>query len=172
MRRSIGKRLGESWPRSAKMQTPFRLVVCLLLRMARGTRAAVGRGHRPGTAPCRGRRRSSQHRRHFPGETVVRRELPSSHDGWLVRTANRELVLIDAVRQSEKTFGLAADAEVLLDGRPAQVEDFRTTLPAWHPHQLRHTKATEIRREAGLDAARVVLGHRSQQITEPMQRST
>jgi integrase len=36
----------------------------------------------------------------------------------------------------------------------------------WHPNQLRHTKATEIRREAGLDAARVVLGHRSPQITE------
>jgi integrase len=36
----------------------------------------------------------------------------------------------------------------------------------WHPHQLRHTKATEIRKEAGLDAARAVLGHRSPQITE------
>jgi integrase len=39
-------------------------------------------------------------------------------------------------------------------------------LPPFHPNQLRHTKATEIRREAGLDAARVVLGHRSPQITE------
>lgn len=39
-------------------------------------------------------------------------------------------------------------------------------MPHWHPHQLRHNKATEIRREAGLDAARVVLGHRSPQITE------
>lgn len=39
-------------------------------------------------------------------------------------------------------------------------------VPAWHPHQLRHTKATEIRREAGLDGARAVLGHRSPQITE------
>jgi site-specific recombinase XerD len=36
----------------------------------------------------------------------------------------------------------------------------------WHPNQLRHARATEIRREAGLDAARVVLGHRSPQITE------
>jgi integrase len=36
----------------------------------------------------------------------------------------------------------------------------------WHPNQLRHTKATELRREAGLDAARVVLGHRSPQVTE------
>jgi hypothetical protein len=36
----------------------------------------------------------------------------------------------------------------------------------WHPNQLRHAKATEIRREAGLDAARAVLGHRSPVITE------
>jgi integrase len=39
-------------------------------------------------------------------------------------------------------------------------------VPHWHPHQLRHTKATEIRREAGLDAARAVLGHRSPRVTE------
>ena len=39
-------------------------------------------------------------------------------------------------------------------------------VPHWHPHQLRHAKATELRKEAGLDAARVVLGHRSPQITE------
>jgi integrase len=39
-------------------------------------------------------------------------------------------------------------------------------IPHWHPNQLRHTKATEIRREFGLDAARAVLGHRSPKITE------
>jgi integrase len=39
-------------------------------------------------------------------------------------------------------------------------------LPHWHPHQLRHTAATLIRKEYGLDVARVVLGHRSPQITE------
>ncbi|MBL8793224.1 MAG: tyrosine-type recombinase/integrase [Planctomycetia bacterium] len=42
----------------------------------------------------------------------------------------------------------------------------RAKIPNWHPHQLRHTQATEIRREAGLDAARAVLGHRSPAITE------
>ena len=36
----------------------------------------------------------------------------------------------------------------------------------WHPNRLRHAKATELRREFGLDAARAVLGHRSPQITE------
>jgi integrase len=35
----------------------------------------------------------------------------------------------------------------------------------WYPHQLRHTAATEIRKEFGLDAARAVLGHRSVVIT-------
>ena len=29
----------------------------------------------------------------------------------------------------------------------------------WHPNQLRHSKATEIRRQFGLEAAQVVLGH-------------
>ena len=36
----------------------------------------------------------------------------------------------------------------------------------WHPHQLRHSAATEIRREFGLEVARVVLGHSSPAVTE------
>lgn len=31
----------------------------------------------------------------------------------------------------------------------------------WHPHQLRHRHATEIRQTKGLEAARVLLGHRT-----------
>ncbi len=38
-------------------------------------------------------------------------------------------------------------------------------VPHWHVHQLRHTAATRIRREYGLDTARVVLGHRSPAVT-------
>lgn len=36
----------------------------------------------------------------------------------------------------------------------------------WHPHQLRHNAATHLRREFGVEAARVVLGHRSAAVTE------
>lgn len=36
----------------------------------------------------------------------------------------------------------------------------------WHPHQLRHNAATRLRKEFGIEAARVVLGHRSAAITE------
>jgi integrase len=36
----------------------------------------------------------------------------------------------------------------------------------WHPHQLRHAVATEIRKLYGLDAAQVVLGHAHAAVTE------
>lgn len=39
-------------------------------------------------------------------------------------------------------------------------------VPSWHPHQLRHNAATRLRKEFGLDVARVVLGHRSTAVTE------
>ena len=37
---------------------------------------------------------------------------------------------------------------------------------AWHPHQLRHNAATMLRKEFGLEVARIILGHRSPAITE------
>lgn len=36
----------------------------------------------------------------------------------------------------------------------------------WHPHQLRHNAATRLRKEFGIEVARVILGHRSPLITE------
>ncbi len=39
-------------------------------------------------------------------------------------------------------------------------------LPAWHPNQLRHSAATEIRRQFGLEAAQVVLGHAKADVTQ------
>ncbi|MGE0760674.1 MAG: tyrosine-type recombinase/integrase [Pirellulaceae bacterium] len=42
----------------------------------------------------------------------------------------------------------------------------KASIDPWHPHQLRHNAATKLRKEYGLDVARVVLGHRSPQITE------
>ena len=32
-------------------------------------------------------------------------------------------------------------------------------VPIWHPHQLRHTAATSIRSQFGLEVAQAVLGH-------------
>lgn len=38
-------------------------------------------------------------------------------------------------------------------------------VPHWHPHQLRHSAATRIRKEAGIEIARIILGHQSGNMT-------
>jgi integrase len=42
----------------------------------------------------------------------------------------------------------------------------KSGIPIWGPHRLRHNAATNLRKEFGLDIARVILGHRSAAITE------
>ena len=39
-------------------------------------------------------------------------------------------------------------------------------LPHWHANQLRHSKATDVRRQFGLEAAQVVLGHAKADVTQ------
>lgn len=39
-------------------------------------------------------------------------------------------------------------------------------VPHWHPHQLRHAVATEVRQRYGLECAQVVLGHATANVTE------
>jgi integrase len=53
--------------------------------------------------------------------------------------------------------------EAKRDGIPA---DQVALVPHWHPHQLRHNAATALRREYGIEVARIILGHRSAAITE------
>lgn len=42
----------------------------------------------------------------------------------------------------------------------------QTIVPTWHSHQLRHSAGTSVRREFGLEASRVMLGHASSAVTE------
>ena len=40
------------------------------------------------------------------------------------------------------------------------------TIEKWSPNRLRHTAATEVRREFGLEAAQVILGHSQANVTQ------
>ena len=42
----------------------------------------------------------------------------------------------------------------------------KADVPAWHPHQLRHNAGTFIRREYGVEMARIILGHSNLNTTE------
>lgn len=39
-------------------------------------------------------------------------------------------------------------------------------VPHWHPHQLRHAAATNLRRDFGIEVARVILGHQDIGVTQ------
>jgi integrase len=39
-------------------------------------------------------------------------------------------------------------------------------VPEWHPNQLRHTHASEVRRVFGIEAAQVALGHARADVTQ------
>ena len=53
----------------------------------------------------------------------------------------------------------------LTDQQKAELSAWQK-LHLWYPHQLRHSFATLVRRQFGLDAARAVLGHSSPIVTE------
>ncbi|MBN9120843.1 MAG: site-specific integrase, partial [Planctomycetes bacterium] len=42
----------------------------------------------------------------------------------------------------------------------------KAKVPHWHPNQLRHLFATEVRKEHGLEAAQVLLGHSRADVTQ------
>ncbi|HRQ73988.1 MAG TPA: tyrosine-type recombinase/integrase, partial [Phycisphaerales bacterium] len=66
----------------------------------------------------------------------------------------------DGRRETEK-----ARLARLTDREKRELAEWRRT-HRWHPHQLRHSAATRIRREFGLEAAQLVLGHSSAVITD------
>ena len=73
-------------------------------------------------------------------------------------------------RKARERFGSAAYAQRIayaIDRANEQrAERGESPVPHWHPHQLRHTHGTEVRRQFGLEAAQVVLGHASAQVTQ------
>ena len=42
----------------------------------------------------------------------------------------------------------------------------RAGIPRWTPNQLRHSRATELRRKYGLEAVQTVLGHAQADVTQ------
>jgi len=60
----------------------------------------------------------------------------------------------------------AADAADLWAKGGVVINDDERLVPRWHPHQLRHSAATAIRKDFGIEGAQHVLGHKVARITE------
>ena len=123
------------------------------------------------------------------GQTIIRRNLPNSTEGYIFSPRRLMEERAAEMRANRKT-RVQPSQQDRRKGRPKRRpgEVYRVTayaaairgaikrynrdrpeaeqLPHWHPHQLRHLRALELKREVGLDVARAVLGHRSPCITE------
>ncbi len=72
----------------------------------------------------------------------------------------RPLVKEDTKMETRKEFWAR-----LTEEQKAELKRWRAE-HRWHPHRIRHTHATEVRRQFGLEAAQVTLGHAQAQVTE------
>lgn len=75
--------------------------------------------------------------------------------------------LIEPITPKQKSDATAAgrmNAEAIEARRLKRIA-WRTD-HTWHPHQLRHNAATRLRREYGLEAAQVILGHKTLSVTQ------
>ena len=78
----------------------------------------------------------------------------------------------------EKAFGCPEELTVKATLRPMSNESAKAFVSrrkraaawrkehCWHPNQLRHTKATQVREQADLETAQIILGHSSKTTTE------
>jgi integrase len=74
----------------------------------------------------------------FPLPAPLARQADETHKEWQARLTPEQMAELAAWRKEHR----------------------------WHPNQLRHSHATEVRRQFGLEAAQVALGHSQAQITQ------
>ena len=108
------------------------------------------------------------------GQAVLRPWLKADQEAYLFSPAEAMQERRAERRRRRKT-PVQPSQQDRARARPRKIPGFRYTVASfrkaiqsacrkagvtsWHPHQLRHTAATEIRRRFGLEAARVILGH-------------
>ena len=90
--------------------------------------------------------RAGTNRKRKPKRTPKDRYTPDSYRRAIARACD----LADRVAKKRKSLP----------------QDSKRIIPRWHPHQLRHNYATRVRKEYGIETARILLGHRSIAVTE------
>lgn len=75
---------------------------------------------------------------------------------------------VHSYRRAIKYGAALANSAAIKQAREAgeKVANDALIVPEWSPNQLRHSKATEVRRQFGLEAAQVVLGHARADVTQ------
>lgn len=89
----------------------------------------------------------------YPSELRCREKAKQARRQRIPKRAHRERYDTDSYRRAIQ-YGI----------RKASKNEVR--VPHWHPNQLRHSRATEIRKKFGIEAAQVALGHARADVTQ------
>ncbi len=131
-------------------------------------------------AEAEAERRTAQHERRTtplscgnrPGSNRKRSPKRRPHDQYDVASYRRAITrACDQASPPPEQLGKRPD-ETVAEWKARLTAEQKKQLDAWrkehrwHPHQLRHSAATKLRKEFGIEAARIILGHRSPAITE------
>jgi integrase len=108
-----------------------------------------------------------------PGNNRVRRPARAPRDKYTVTSYRRAIaracqVAMEMPAQLHEPLAakaVVADTLEARNGRRAARAAWNAA-HVWHPHQWRHNAATRLRREYGLEAAQVILGHKTLKVTE------
>src|SRR4051812_47452954 len=115
-----------------------------------------------------------------PGTNRVKRPKREPGERYRVRVYRRSIaraceiafVMPADVREPTTKAAKAAEAAIPAAEQKQRKAQRRAARSAWrrehvwHPHQLRHSAGTRLRKEYGLEAAQVILGHKTLKITE------
>ena len=97
-----------------------------------------------------------------PSQRDRRRSRPKRAPGERYTTVAYDRVIARGCNRAD----VAARNQAIEAGMSAEEAADLTFVPHWHPHQLRHSHATRVRRRFGLEAAQVALGHSQANVTE------
>jgi integrase len=99
-----------------------------------------------------------------PSQRRRRKGRPKKQPGDRYATAAYDLAIRRGVVAANKAQACSACKALKPEERCNACK--AAAIPHWHPHQLRHAHATEVRRMFGLEAAQVSLGHSQARVTE------
>jgi integrase len=119
---------------------------------------------RDSLAALRARQRLQRKTRVQPSQQDRRKRKPRKQPGERYKTMSYSHAVAKAVLALNKA--QACDACKPLKPQERCEQCRAAAIPHWHPHQLRHAHATEVRRRFGLEAAQVALGHSEAKVTE------
>jgi integrase len=115
-------------------------------------------------AAFRARQRSQRKTRVQPSQLNRRKRKPRKQPGECYVTMSYNHAVAKAVVAANNAQACAPCKQLKPKDR---CESCRSAaIPHWHPHMARHSHATEVRRQFGLEAAQVALGHAQANVTE------